>query len=40
MDTKELLMDAYLFRNACKRFDINKKITEEDFQFILEAGRL
>lgn len=28
------------FRHACKIFDVNKKISTEDFEFILEAGRL
>ena len=28
------------FRHACKEFDSNKKISEEDFNLILEAGRL
>lgn len=28
------------FRYACKKFDINKKISDDDFAVILEAGRL
>lgn len=31
---------AYQFRHACKAFDTNKKISDEDFHFILETGRL
>ncbi len=37
---KERILDAYKFRYACKEFDANKKITEDEFQFILETGRL
>lgn len=40
MDIKETLLDAYAFRHACKLFDSNKKITDEDFNFILETARL
>lgn len=31
---------AINFRHACKLFDTNKFISEKDFDFILEAGRL
>jgi len=34
------IMDALLFRHACKAFDPERKIAEEDFELILEAGRL
>ncbi|WP_078427847.1 NAD(P)H-dependent oxidoreductase [Alkalihalobacterium alkalinitrilicum] len=34
------ILDAYYFRHATKEFDPNKKISEEDFHFILETGRL
>lgn len=37
---KEEIIEAYWFRHACKEFDANKKIREEDFEFILETGRL
>ena len=37
---KKLLLNAYHFRHACKLFDETKKITQEDFEFILECGRL
>ncbi|MDO5045356.1 NAD(P)H-dependent oxidoreductase [Campylobacter sp.] len=33
-------LEAMRFRHACKIFDENKKISEQDFDFILEAGRL
>ncbi len=32
-------MEAMDFRHACKIFDENKKISKEDLEFILEAGR-
>jgi len=32
-------MDAMDFRHACKVFDKDKKISEEDISFILEVGR-
>ncbi len=32
-------MDAMNFRHACKIFDENKKISDEDIRFILECGR-
>lgn len=37
---KKQLLDAYNFRYACKEFNKDKKITDEDFNFILETGRL
>lgn len=37
---KQEILKAYQFRHACKAFDANKKISDEDFQFILETGRL
>ncbi|MDO7253858.1 nitroreductase family protein [Helicobacter cappadocius] len=33
-------IDILHFRHACKVFDTNKKISPEDFELILEAGRL
>lgn len=36
MKTFEEAMD---FRHACKIFDENKKVSEEDIQYIMEAGR-
>ncbi|CAM3581040.1 NAD(P)H-dependent oxidoreductase [Paenibacillus lupini] len=37
---KKELMSTFNFRHATKEFDPTKKIPEEDFKFILEAGRL
>ncbi|MDP1419635.1 NAD(P)H-dependent oxidoreductase [Peribacillus simplex] len=37
---KQEILKAYQFRHACKAFDNNKKISDEDFHFILETGRL
>ncbi len=39
IDKKEILK-AYNFRHACKVFDKDKKISKEDFDTILETGRL
>lgn len=40
MLTKEDILDAFEFRHACKQFNADKKISAEDFDLILEAGRL
>ncbi|WP_245948288.1 NAD(P)H-dependent oxidoreductase [Paenibacillus sambharensis] len=37
---KQEILDAFAFRHATKVFDPAKKISDEDFQFILETGRL
>lgn len=37
---KEQILEAFNFRHACKVFDETKKISDEDFAFILETGRL
>lgn len=37
---KQEIIDAFMFRHATKIFDPTKKISEEDFEFILETGRL
>jgi nitroreductase len=37
---KQQILDAFHFRHATKSFDPNKKISEDDFRFILETGRL
>lgn len=37
---KKIILDAYHFRYACKRFDKTRLISKEDFTVILEAGRL
>lgn len=40
MITKQNIIDAYKFRHACKLFDKDRIIPKEDFEFILETGRL
>jgi nitroreductase len=40
MISRQQILDAYHFRHACKVFDPEKKIPEEDFLTILESGRL
>ncbi|CAH1222800.1 Putative NAD(P)H nitroreductase YfkO [Paenibacillus sp. JJ-223] len=40
LNRKEEILKAYHFRHATKRFDPNRKISKEDFEFILETGRL
>ncbi|MEA5097435.1 MAG: NAD(P)H-dependent oxidoreductase [Burkholderiaceae bacterium] len=40
MPTKKEILAAFEFRHACKQFDPAKKISADDFAFILEAGRL
>jgi len=37
---KNDIIDAYNFRHACKTFDADKKISDQDFKTILETGRL
>lgn len=37
---KEEILEAYTFRHACREFDPQRKISDEDFAFILETGRL
>lgn len=39
-DIKKQILAAYNFRHACKEFDPDKKISDEDFNFILETARL
>lgn len=38
--TKQAFLEALQFRHATKEFDPDRKISDEDFQFILEAARL
>ncbi|MDO4997113.1 MAG: NAD(P)H-dependent oxidoreductase [Neisseria sp.] len=40
MINKSDILNAYLNRHACKAYDPNKKIADDDFRFILETGRL
>ena len=35
---QQTILDAFNFRHATKRFDANKKISESDFNTILETG--
>lgn len=37
---KQLLLDAFKWRHACKHFDANRKVKDEDIEFILEIARL
>lgn len=37
---KEQFLDAMNFRHATKEYDKNRKISDKDFNYILEAGRL
>lgn len=37
---REQILNAFAFRHATKEFDPAKKISEADFSFILETGRL
>ncbi|GAA0780616.1 NAD(P)H-dependent oxidoreductase [Hathewaya limosa] len=37
---KTSILNAHNFRYACKEFDSSKKISKEDFNFILEVARL
>ena len=37
---KKEFIETMYFRHATKKFDASKKITKEDFDFILETGRL
>ncbi|WP_113926959.1 NAD(P)H-dependent oxidoreductase [Bacillus sp. P14.5] len=39
-EKKQQILDAFHFRHATKQFDPDKKISEDDFRFILETGRL
>ncbi|MEH7521487.1 NAD(P)H-dependent oxidoreductase [Priestia megaterium] len=40
IDKKQEILKAYQFRYATKEFDPTKRISDEDFEFILETGRL
>jgi nitroreductase len=37
---KKEILEAFAFRRAIKEFDGGKKVSDEDFAFILETGRL
>jgi len=38
--TKEEILSVFEFRHACKEFDPEKKISDDDFHFIMETARL
>jgi nitroreductase len=38
--TKEEILEVHRFRHATKEFDPSKTISDDDFEFILETGRL
>ena len=40
MISKQDVLQAFNFRHACKTFDPERKITDADFRYILECGRL
>lgn len=40
MIDKRAILQAFNFRHACKAFDPQRKIADEDFHFVLETGRL
>lgn len=37
---KNEIIDAFWSRHACKEFDVDRKISDEDFRYILETARL
>lgn len=37
---KQQVLEAFHFRSACRYYDVNKKISREDMEYILELGRL
>lgn len=38
--TKDMILEAFQFRHACKKFDPSKQVSDEDIRTILEVGRL
>jgi len=38
--SRQDIIEAHLFRHACKKFDSTRQIDDDDFDCILEAGRL
>lgn len=40
MISQQAILDAFNFRHACKTFDPERAISDADFRFILETGRL
>lgn len=39
-EIKQKVSQAYAFRHACKEFDPAKKVSDEDFTYLLETARL
>lgn len=39
-EKKEAILKAHAFRRAIKEFEVDQKISDEDFNFILEIGRM
>ena len=37
---RETILKAFSFRHACKQYDPSRRISDEDFRFILETARL
>lgn len=37
---KEAILEAFNFRHACKIYDDSKKVSDDDFAFIMETARL
>jgi len=37
---KQDILEAFRFRHACKEFDPKRRVSDEDFAYILETGRL
>lgn len=37
---KTQILEAFNFRHACKEFDAERKVSDEDFDFIMETARL
>ena len=37
---KDDILKVFKFRHACKEFNPDKKISDEDFNFIMETARL
>lgn len=37
---KQDVLDAFKFRSACRAYDPTKKVSDDDFNYILELGRL
>ncbi|NLI53166.1 MAG: NAD(P)H-dependent oxidoreductase [Clostridiales bacterium] len=39
-EKNQAILDVFQFRHACKKFDPNKPVSDEDFDTILQAARL